>query len=235
MKIEYCIWDSGFFNKKIGKIEYEKSLEGDLIRLLQTAKEDGYQLIYVFGDEETFVPDAVLNQFNGRLVDRKCLYSKTINTGDSFESNAIEYELTELTHDLESLALLSGTHSRFRLDKGFDNADFERLYAIWINRSLKKEIADKIFVVAESDIVMGMITLKINEDVGHIGLCAVSEAAQGKGYGGNLIKACVNELVSKKVYQLEVPTQMDNISACRFYEKCGFSIQSITNTYHFWL
>ena len=235
MKIDYCTWDSSFFNKKIGKIEYDQSPEGDLIRLLQTAKEDGYQLIYVFGDEENFVPDAVLNQFNGRLVDRKCLYSRTINADDSCESNAIEYQLTELTYDLESLALLSGTHSRFRLDKGFDKADFYRLYAIWINRSLKKEIADKIFVVAESDKVMGMITMKINEDVGHIGLCAVSEAAQGKGYGGNLIKACVNELVSKKVYQLEVPTQMDNISACRFYEKCGFSIQSITNTYHFWL
>ena len=51
MKIEYCIWDSGFFNKKIGKIEYDQSPEGDLIRLLQTAREDGYQLIYVFGDE----------------------------------------------------------------------------------------------------------------------------------------------------------------------------------------
>jgi len=235
MKIEYCTWDSGFFDKKIGKIEYDWSPEGDLIQLFQTAKEDGYQLIYVFGDGDTFVPDAVLNQFNGRLVDRKCLYSKTITADDSCESNAVEYKLTELTHDLESLALLSGAHSRFRLDKGFDNADFERLYAIWINRSLKKEIADKIFVVAEPDKVMGMITLKINEDVGHIGLCAVSEAAQGKGYGGNLIKACVNELLSKKVYQLEVPTQMDNRSACRFYEKCGFSIKSITNTYHFWL
>ena len=235
MKIDYCTWDSSFFNKKIGKIEYDQSPEGDLIRLLQTAKEDGYQLIYVFGDEENFVPDAVLNQFNGRLVDRKCLYSRTINADDSCESNAIEYQLTELTYDLESLALLSGTHSRFRLDKGFDKADFEQLYTIWMTRSLKKEISDKIFVVAESDKVMGMITMKINEDVGHIGLCAVSEAAQGKGYGGNLIKACVNELVSKKVYQLEVPTQMDNISACRFYEKCGFSIKSITNTYHFWL
>jgi len=235
MKIDYCTWDSSFFNKKIGKIEYDQSPEGDLIRLLQTAKEDGYQLIYVFGDEENFVPDAVLNQFNGRLVDRKCLYSRTINADDSCESNAIEYQLTELTYDLESLALLSGTHSRFRLDKGFDKADFEQLYTIWMTRSLKKEISDKIFVVAESDKVMGMITMKINEDVGHIGLCAVSEAAQGKGYGGNLIKACVNELVSKKVYQLEVPTQMDNISACLFYEKCGFSIKSITNTYHFWL
>jgi len=235
MKIDYCTWDSGFFNKKIGKIEYDQSQEGDLIQLLQTAREEGYQLIYVFGDEENFVPDAVLNQFNGRLVDRKCLYSRTINADDSCESNAIEYQLTELTYDLESLALLSGTHSRFRLDKGFDKADFEQLYTIWMTRSLKKEISDKIFVVAESDKVMGMITMKINEDVGHIGLCAVSEAAQGKGYGGNLIKACVNELVSKKVYQLEVPTQMDNISACLFYEKCGFSIKSITNTYHFWL
>ena len=235
MKIEYCTWDSGFFNKKIGKIEYDQSPEGDLIRLLQTAGEDGYQLIYVFGDEETFVPDTVLNQFNGRLVDRKCLYSKTINTDDSCESNAIEYQLTELTNDLESLALLSGTHSRFRLDKGFDNADFHRLYSIWMTRSLKKEIADKIFVVAESDKVMGMITLQLAEHVGHIGLCAVSESAQSKGYGSSLINACVNEVIAKHLHQLEVPTQMENVTACHFYEKCGFSIKSITNTYHFWL
>lgn len=235
MKIEYCTWDSGFFDKKIGKIEYDRSPEGDLIQLLQTAKEDGYQLIYVFADGDTFVPDAVLNQFDGRLVDRKCLYSRTVNNTDSCESNAVEYQLTELTTELESLALLSGTHSRFRLDKGFDQVNFEKLYTIWMTRSLKKEIADTIFVVTESDKIMGMITLKINEDVGHIGLCAVSEATQGKGYGSSLINACINKLISKQITQLEVPTQMDNHSACRFYEKCGFSIKTITNIYHFWL
>jgi dTDP-4-amino-4,6-dideoxy-D-galactose acyltransferase len=235
MNIEYCTWDSGFFNKKIGKIEYDNSQESDFTQLLHTAKEDGYQLLYVFGNADMYVQDAVLEQFKGKLVDRKCLYSKTINADDSCESNAIEYELTELTHDLESLALLSGTHSRFRLDKGFDKADFQRLYSIWITRSLKKEIADKIFVVAESDKVMGMITLKFYENAGHIGLFAVSESAQSKGYGSSLINACVNEVIAKQLQRLEVPTQMGSVGACHFYEKSGFSIKSITNTYHFWL
>jgi len=235
MKIDYCNWDSDFFHKKIGKIEYDNSQESDFTQFLRTAKEDGYQLLYVFSNADLYIQDTVLNQFNGRLVDRKCLYSKTINTDDSCESNAIEYQLTELTNDLESLALLSGTHSRFRLDKGFDNADFHRLYSIWMTRSLKKEIADKIFVVAESDKVMGMITLQLVEHVGHIGLCAVSESAQSKGYGSSLINACVNEVIAKHLHQLEVPTQMGNVGACHFYEKCGFSIKSITNTYHFWL
>lgn len=235
MKIEYSTWDSAFFAKKIGKIEYDRSPEGDLIQLLHTAKEDGYRLIYVFGDEDTFVPDTVLNQFNGRLMDRKCLYSRIVNSSDSCNSSAVEYQLTELTPELKSLALLSGTHSRFRLDAGFDPANFEELYTIWMTRSLKKEIADTIFVVTESDKVMGMVTLQLAEHVGHIGLCAVSEAAQGKGYGSSLINACINKLISKQITQLEVPTQMDNHTACRFYEKCGFSIKTITNIYHFWL
>ena len=224
-----------FFNDRVIQIEYDNSRESDFTQLLHTAKEDGYQLLYVFGNADMYIQDAVLEKFKGRLVDRKCLYSRTITPLDGCESNATEYQLTELTAELESLALLSGTHSRFRLDKGFDKADFYRLYAIWINRSLKKEIADSIFVVTESDKVMGMITLKLADKVAHIGLCAVSEAAQGKGYGSSLINACVNKMITKQITQLEVPTQMDNRSACRFYEKCGFSIKSITNTYHFWL
>ena len=235
MKIDYCNWDSEFFHKKIGKIEYDNSQESDFTQLLHTAKEDGYQLLYVFGNADVYVQDEVLEQFKGRLVDRKCLYSRTITPIDGCESNATEYQLTELTSELESLALLSGTHSRFRLDKGFDKADFHRLYSIWITRSLKKEIADKIFVVTESDKVMGMITLKFSKNAGHIGLFAVSKSAQSKGYGSSLINACVNEVIAKDLHQLEVPTQMGNVGACHFYEKSGFSIKSITNTYHFWL
>lgn len=235
MKIDYCNWDSEFFHKKIGKIEYDNSQESDFTQFLRTAKEDGYQLLYVFSNADLYIQDAVLKQFNGKLVDRKCLYSRIVSNVDGCESNAFEYQLTELTNELESLAHLSGTHSRFRLDKGFDNNDFNRLYNTWMTRSLKKEIADKIFVVTESDKVMGMITLKLSEKEGHIGLFAVSKTAQSKGYGRTLINACINEVIAKQLHQLEVPTQMGNVTACRFYEKCGFSIKSITNTYHFWL
>jgi len=235
MKIDYCNWDSEFFHKKIGKIEYDNSQESDFTQLLYTAKEDGYQLLYVFGKEDMHIRDSVLKQFNGKFVDQKCLFSRKVTYVDGCESNVTEYQLTELTTELESLALLSGTHSRFRLDKGFDKADFPRLYSIWMARSLKKEIADKIFVVQESNKVMGMITLKFSEKAGHIGLFAVSESAQSKGYGSSLINACVNEVIAQQLHYLEVPTQMGNVGACHFYEKSGFSIKSITNTYHFWL
>ena len=82
---------------------------------------------------------------------------------------------------------------------------------------------------------MGMITLKFSKNAGHIGLFAVSKSAQSKGYGSSLINACVNEVIVKQLQRLEVPTQMGNVGACHFYEKSGFSIKSITNTYHFWL
>ena len=34
---------------------------------------------------------------------------------------------------------------------------------------------------------------------------------------------------------LEVPTQKANTDACRWYEKNGFTIQSCTQIYHWWL
>ena len=80
-----------------------------------------------------------------------------------------------------------------------------------------------------------MATLKITADKGVIGLIAVSPLSQGKGYGHILNDACCNELIMRNINTIEVATQKDNKSACRFYEKCGFSVQSVTNIYHFWL
>jgi dTDP-4-amino-4,6-dideoxy-D-galactose acyltransferase len=44
-----------------------------------------------------------------------------------------------------------------------------------------------------------------------------------------------DKLIESNIFTLEVPTQLDNIQACRFYEKCGFQIKEIKNIYHFWL
>ena len=90
-------------------------------------------------------------------------------------------------------------------------------------------------VLKENEQIKGMVTLKISEKIGHIGLIAVSSKAQGNGYGKMLIKACENKLFTNDIFQLEAPTQKDNVQACGFYEKCGFKIKEITNIYHFWL
>ncbi|HEY5591532.1 MAG TPA: GNAT family N-acetyltransferase [Paludibacter sp.] len=235
MKLEYLSWDSDFFSKKIGRINCQIKNESELLSLLAKAKEEGYQLIYVFGNADLYFDQFFMDKNHAKLVDRKVLYTKSILSTNENTNTVQEYKDFVTTDELESLAYLSGAFSRFRLDNKFETEDFYRLYKTWITKSVSKDMADKVFVVREHDKVVGMVTLKIQQEVGEIGLIAVSESAQSKGYGKDLINTCINAIVSKGIHQIEVPTQMENIDACCFYEKCGFKIKSITNIYHFWL
>jgi len=231
--IEHLEWDSVFFEKKIGRILAENTC--NLENILDEAKNTGYQLIYAFGNRNFFVDVGILKQFNGHLADRKVVYEKKIEHAVNETPFVSEYNSIELTAELEELAYISGEYSRFKTDKNLQDKDFYRMYKIWIENSVKHLIADNVFVVTEDNNVKGMVTLKIDNEKGKIGLIAVSPDTQGKGYGKKLISACENKLLNKGIYKIEVPTQADNKQACSFYEKCGFQISEIINIYHFWL
>jgi len=235
MNLEYLSWDSDFFSKKIGKISCNSNAESELRLLLSKAKEQGYQLVYVFGEENLFLDQLFLKKYYAKLVDRKVIYTQSLVATEKTINKVEEYKNLIITDELESLSYLSGACSRFRLDNHFEPEEFFRLYKTWMSKSLSGELADKVFVVRELNEIVGIVTLKFQKEVGNIGLIAVSETVQNKGYGKDLINACRNAVISEGFQQLEVPTQMGNISACRFYEKCGFKIKSITNIYHFWL
>ena len=232
-QIEYLSWDSDFFEKKIGRI-YANQIS-NLDNILSEAQRANYQLVYVFGDKDYFIDDNILKRFSGHLADRKVLYEKkTIGTKENL-SFISEYKEDGLVPELEQLAYDSGKFSRFKRDKNFRKDDFYRMYKIWMENSVKKQMADNIFVVIENGIVKGMVTLKIKNEKGHIGLIAVSPDVHGKGYGKALINACENKLFANGILSIDVPTQADNISACKFYEKCGFQLKDINNIYHFWI
>jgi dTDP-4-amino-4,6-dideoxy-D-galactose acyltransferase len=230
-KIEYMAWDSDFFNKKIGRIFVENST--DLGELLSCAQQQNYKLIYVFGASDYFPEEKNLEKFDGKLVDRKVLYEKHLIKVLPISNDIEKYEKSKLTLELETLAYLSGEFSRFRLDENFDDEDFYRMYKTWIEKSLTKQMADNVFVVLQNGIHKGLATLKINKETGYIGLIAVAPDMQGNGYGRKLLYACEKELFAQNIFLLEVSTQLNNIQACCFYEKCGFVIKSVTNIYHF--
>lgn len=232
MSIEYLQWDSGFFNKKIGRVNVAAGEIVAVEALLAEARQMDYRLLYIFSYNElktaghsTEVPRPV-------LVDRKIVYDKVISDADRSNNSLPEYTGLKPAKELEELAYLSGGFSRFRLDANFTDDDFRRLYGVWISKSVSKEMADHVFVAEESGRAVGMVTLKEYEGTGHIGLIAVSSEVQGKGYGKMLINTCFNTLLDRGLNYIEVPTQMANIPACRFYEKCGFSVKSITHIYH---
>jgi dTDP-4-amino-4,6-dideoxy-D-galactose acyltransferase len=238
MIIEYLSWDSDFFNKKIGKISYDIPDETKLKKVLEKAKTEHYQLLYIFAPERLCIGDEILKNYSGKLVDRRILYSHQIENileRNQFSEIVTLYSEKVLSNELENLAYLSGKYSRFNLDENFEQDIFRRLYKTWIIKSVQKEMADSVLIVKDYDTIVGMVTLNYGEKVGTIGLIAVSALAQGKGYGKKLINACIYDLYKRNISTLEVPTQANNISACLFYEKCGFTCKLITNIYHFWL
>jgi len=232
--VEPLIWDSDFFKLKIGRVFFEESI--DITSILESAKKNGYELVYVFGRDDLYFSEDILLRFNGKLIDRKVQYTKKIVRAATTLSIASEYDDSSgLNETLELLAYESGQYSRFRIDNRFQKDDFNRLYKTWITKSIEKKNADKVYVVTENESICGMATLKIEANKGEIGLIAVSNLHQGKGCGKILMEACCDELLKGNTDIIEVSTQFANKNACMFYEKCGFSVKSITNIYHFWL
>lgn len=235
MILEYLSWDSSFFNKKIGRIQLIDAEQQQLISLLAKAREENYQLVYVFSPEQLLISNELLSKMNGMLVDRKIVYRQSFEQCSTNHEEVEEYTSNELAAELLELAYASGVYSRFYLDSGFSTDDFKRLYQTWITKSLSKELADRIFVIKKNGIIEAMITLKMQDKTAEIGLLAVSENARGNKYGTKLIDTCKCTLANKGIHILDVPTQLHNNAACSFYENCGFEKLSVTNIYHFWL
>lgn len=235
LEINCLAWDSDFFEKKIGRIDSSKYSSTELDKLLDTGRKEGFELIYVFGDEDMVVENELLDKYNGSLVDKKVVYTKNIQDLVSNSDFIENYQRLDVSQELEILAISSGKYSRFKIDNKIGEKYFEGLYKMWIKKSVSGEMADKVFTIYDDKQLAGFVTLKLKSNVGEIGLIAVSNNVQGKGYGRLLINKCCNELSIRNIPELVVPTQLHNEEACMFYEKCGFTKKTITNIYHFWI
>lgn len=226
MKVTKLEWDSHFFNKEIGVIEIVKEVDkySDIER---------FDLLYVKQIEDKFIE---LDNFKLTYKETKVVFSKSIsksrNSVNSFIFSAFDTKVNK--EQIYKLAYESGKFSRFNLDVDFQQHEFEALYKTWVDNSFKKEFADNILVYRENNVTLGFISYKIKDDYANVGLFAVCEELQGKGIGRKLLEAVENELSINKIKELRIPTQLQNIQACKFYKKLGYTISQKTIIKHFW-
>jgi len=90
------------------------------------------------------------------------------------------------SNELEKLSIQSGKYSRYSVDKNIKRDKFEKLYTIWIKRSIGKEIADEVLVILDNGNIAGMITLGNKNGKGDIGLLAVESRFRGKNMVNSL-------------------------------------------------
>lgn len=231
MEIRALQWDSDFFELRIGRADI--STKEDALSLANRYEElkKQYDLLYIFD------PDNVGFAANGaRLVDEKILYSKPCEPRQQY-SDVSFFKQASPSEDMYRLALVSGGYSRFRLDKHFPKGSYQRLYEKWIESACPQQGTNKQILIMPdtNDIVRGMITINHDGELGHIGLVAVDPDCQHQGIGGKIMSTLDGYLFDLGVKTLEVPTQKANTDACRWYEKNGFAIESITPVFHWWL
>ena len=224
-------WDSDFLGLRIGRSDIAFNERWNMLLQEASSLRMYYDLIYVFSEQELPTDSNKV-----RLIDTKTIYAKSIDSAVIMPTTIERYQEPIPNADLYRLALVSGVYSRFRLDDSLPTDSYERMYRCWIERSVEGSMADFVFVHRTDNQIDGMITLKIHDDIAHIGLVAVDEGAQGKGIGTMLIKSVEAYLQGNTmVRHLKVATQWANKPACHLYEKNGFVVEEKTNIYHWWL
>lgn len=233
MKITPLSWDSEFFNQPVSHIECSSEQLPNVLNELTT---QGTILAYYACTAP--IDGSILTHFNGQHVDNKMTFSKVISAHhcSQKENDGVEpYDARFSRDDITRLALTSGEHSRFKRDPHITQQQFTALYTIWITRSLDKEIADEVLVVGHKKNVIGMVTLTKRNECGTVGLIAVDKAHRGQGIGLRLMQAAETWFRQEQCRTMKVVTQLNNLAACRLYQKHQFELISNLYYYHFWL
>ncbi|MBN1183561.1 MAG: GNAT family N-acetyltransferase [Bacteroidales bacterium] len=230
-------WDSNFFNYKVASIKALNLTLKVLKDILEDLKGKDFKLVYCFANPEDQISNSTLLDASGLLVDKKITFFMMTDSIDdiNISSEIKPYNLKYSSEKIKSLALQSGIYSRFNIDPNFSNNEYKKLYIEWIEKSVKREIANEVLVYFENEIEKGLITLAIRDDIGTIGLLAVDKEERGKSIGKKLVQSALVYFKEKKVNIVEVATQIDNKSACGFYKSLGFDVKTIVNIYHLWI
>lgn len=227
MSIKKLSWDSKFFGFTVGDLFIEENFSET--RVINSDE-------FTFFQVRSNLPlDTTSFTHTLSYLESKIIFSKVLNEWNNLEENSIDLDDFPITEDsFYELAYESGSYSRYKLDVYFSEDKFKKLYQLWITNSFNKSFADKLFYIKENEIVIGFVTLTINNHIAQIGLIAVLPNYQGKGIGKKLISKTENYCLERNIKTLQIPTQVVNTAACNFYRKIGYKISEKIIIKHFW-
>lgn len=231
-------FDTELFGYTVARLDSDlnsKYLREYLLEL----KDKNVRLVYWFVDPLDTEGNVAVQKNHGLLVDEKVTYviDSTKTTISAEENrNVHSYKRGNVDRKLMSLALQSGIYSRFATDRHFVHDEYQKLYTIWLEKSVLHKIAFDVIVYVDTDnVIRGFITLESKGEYGSIGLIAVDKNSQGKSIGKALVTEALVKFHELGYRRVLVTTQKRNAIGCKFYEKIGFTLFKTVNVYHFWL
>lgn len=234
-------WDSRHFGIPVAQITRPDLDDASVEEALAGARRDGIRLLYWAAPPRRVLPDAVLQKYVGKLVDRKVVFERALPRIEACHATPngmriVAYPKGPPSDALLALGVAAGQYSRFKVDQRIPPDKFRGLYETWIEGSTSGRLADEVLVACASGdgTPVGMITLAKKGSAGNIGLIAVSEVVRGRGVGLWLLKQGHGWMTAKGLSTVTVVTQCDNLPACKLYERGGYRVKSVHDVYHFW-
>ena len=228
-------WDSDFFGYNVFSIDLTRHKDVDIAQLRKILEKIGSKVCYCYADPNNLHISSRFKESGVEIADRKVTFTKAVIGEGAIDPNIKNVYQTTMSQKILDIALQSGVHSRFNIDKKFDNNEYARLYSEWIRKSISGELASAVFVYFVDGVEAGLITIGSKNGIADIGLLAVDKHYRGLGIGSKLILAAESQARSMNLSSIQVVTQLDNEPACNLYKKNGFNISSTENIYHLWL
>lgn len=231
--------DTAIFGFPVAKILPARLTPEKLENIIACLKREDVRLAFWASDPGDEESQQAARLYNGFLADRKITFSVDLaespSRSQTFDWHIEEYADEYPCIDMENLAIEIGRNSRFGADPRIPEEKLIDMYKLWIQNSVKKQVADAVLVVRQSGKVVGMSTVGEKNGRGYIGLFAVDTALRGRRLGVALARAAQGWAHRRGLRLAQVVTQETNVPACRLYEKCGYHIDKIEYFYHFWI
>ncbi len=234
-------WDTANFGFPVSRIEAYHLDDDELRAALRAARMFEQKLVYVFASADRELPPALLRDFGGRLVDRKANFELDLahapELPDDPAFEILTFGESKPDASLIELALASGTYSRFRVDPQFPSDKFEAMMRTWIARLTAGQLADAVLVarLPGKSKNLAFNAPLLTDGVGRSTLVAVAEEVRGRGLGTQIMAAVHRWLIRRGASRAVVCTQLDNVPACRLYQKAGYQLANVENVFHFWV
>ncbi len=240
-RLEALAWDSDHFG-----IPVERTGPGDwpepaLREALEDARGRGVRMVYHLRSPEDPLAASLLSAFGGARICTQARFGRDLPAApeaprpEGFRVGA--FEGTSADPSLRELAVAAGEHSRFHVDPKIPEERWRALYELWIENSVRGELADRVLVATEpgDGRAIGLVTVAFQRGFGEYGLVAVGERARRRGVASALVARAEHETGAAGLARAEVGTQRENERACAFYTSCGYRTIRLEDAYHFHL
>lgn len=226
-------WDSEFFGFKVGRIDHNFLERGRDNGSIQRLLDEDVKLCYCFSDSPLDV-SLFSKEFDVLLVDEKIPLVKRLDRQAVTHPKVSLYTKRAPEENLIKLAIRAGEQSRFMADPRIPKYKVEELFKIWIEKSVKKELATDVLVYRENTEIIGFLIIQIKADKPYASLMAVQAEYEGKGIAFALMRTGEEILTSRGYSHVWSATQMSNRKALLIYNRHGLEQQDPVYVYHIW-